>query len=332
MGRKSDGTFRLHIETPAGTACLIQASTNLSLLVPCLHKFDGRSVGSEGCCRSKLPPAVLLRVALPPTPAPTVTTVGTNASGLQFQVKGAAQSCVIMESTNQDQWTPVFTNLAVGQAQTVVGSSAGSADALTTYLTASRSTFLDSSANGLRTFNVSGTIAVGAWLQINVTKTNGAVVCLSVTNQSCSASLFDLAQQLGTAINSSPALQGSDGLVAEDFNAGTYGTACFNLSALSPGLDAAAIQVQLTGSAGLGTSPSAPISLNANLSDLQPRNHLYVTAGAGSLAAAFPFDTTRLPDGFHELAAVAYEGSHVRTQTRITLPIQIQNTPLSNDQ
>ena len=90
-------------------------------------------------------------------------------------MKGAAQPCIILASTNQVQWTPVFTNLAVGQVQTAAGSSAGSADALTTFLTASRSTFLSSSANGLRAFNVAGTIAVGAWLQLSVTKTNGAV-------------------------------------------------------------------------------------------------------------------------------------------------------------
>jgi hypothetical protein len=71
------------------------------------------------------------------------------------------------------------------------------------------------------------------------------------------------------------------------------------------------------------------MSLNANLSDLQPRNHLYITAGTSSLAVTFPFNTTLLADGFHELDAVAYEGSDVRTQTRITLPIQIQNSPLS---
>jgi hypothetical protein len=170
---------------------------------------------------------------------------------------------------------------------------------------------------------------VGAWLQISVTKTNGAVLNLSATNQSSSAALSDLAQQLLTAINSSPALQGSDGLVAQDLSTGAFGTACFNLCARSPDGEAAAIQAQLTGSAGVGTSPCVPMSLNANLSDLQPRNHLYVTAGASNLALTFPLDTTRLADGYHELAAVAYEGSHVRTQTRITLPVQIQNTPLT---
>jgi hypothetical protein len=62
--------------------------------------------------------------------------------------------------------------------------------------------------------------------------------------------------------------------------------------------------------------------------DHEPRNHLYVTLGATNLALAVPFDTTTLPDGFHELTAVAYEGTSVRTQTRATVPVRIQNTPL----
>jgi hypothetical protein len=40
-------------------------------------------------------------------------------------------------------------------------------------------------------------------------------------------------------------------------------------------------------------------------------------------------DTTTLSDGCHELTAVVYEGSDVRTQTRATQNVCIQNTPLS---
>ena len=43
----------------------------------------------------------------------------------------------------------------------------------------------------------------------------------------------------------------------------------------------------------------------------------------------FPLDTTALADGCHELTAVVYEGSHVRTQARVTQNVRIQNTPLS---
>jgi hypothetical protein len=36
-----------------------------------------------------------------------------------------------------------------------------------------------------------------------------------------------------------------------------------------------------------------------------------------------------LSDGSHELTAVVYEGSHVRTQARVTQNVRVQNTPLS---
>jgi hypothetical protein len=161
----------------------------------------------------------------------------------------------------------VFTNLDVGQVQTTASSSPGTADACTTFLTASLADFLASTAYGLRPFNVTGTIALGAWLQLNVIETNGLTVSVSVTNQSASAALLDLAQQLVTAINSCPALQGSDGLIAEDLAAGAFGTATFNLQAGSSGRDAAAIQAGLTTSTTLGASPSSPAQLNSNLSD-----------------------------------------------------------------
>ena len=66
-----------------------------------------------------------------------------------------------------------------------------------------------------------------------------------------------------------------------------------------------------------------------NVSDLRPRAHLYVTAGTSNLSLTFPFVTTNLADGYHELDAVAYEGSHVHTQARATRNIIIQNTSLS---
>jgi hypothetical protein len=69
--------------------------------------------------------------------------------------------------------------------------------------------------------------------------------------------------------------------------------------------------------------------LQDNLGDLQPRAHLYVTAGVTNLPLTFTLDTTALADGFHELTAVAYEGSNVRTQTRAAQTVRIQNTPLS---
>ena len=76
-------------------------------------------------------------------------------------------------------------------------------------------------------------------------------------------------------------------------------------------------------------TPDVTSGLIDNLSDVQPRNHLYVRAGGTNLAVSFPLATIGWADGFHQLTAVAYEGSHVRTQTRITLPVWVQNSSVS---
>jgi hypothetical protein len=40
-------------------------------------------------------------------------------------------------------------------------------------------------------------------------------------------------------------------------------------------------------------------------------------------------DTRLLSDGQHELTAVAYEGTHVRTTSRVSLPVLVQNSSLA---
>src|SRR5262249_10622815 len=139
--------------------------------------------------------------------------------------------------------------------------------------------------------------------------------------------ILQLAQQFVNAINATSALQGSDGLAAEDLLQDSATTVEFNLRARGQGLNASKIQASITGS--LVVSPSSTQSLSQNFRDLQPRNHLYVTAGASNLPITFAFNTTAQADGFHELTAVAYEGSSVRTQKRITQSVRIQNSSLS---
>ena len=40
-------------------------------------------------------------------------------------------------------------------------------------------------------------------------------------------------------------------------------------------------------------------------------------------------NTTALADGYHDLTAVAYEGSNVRTQTKATVTVRVQNSSLN---
>ncbi len=222
-------------------------------------------------------------------------------------------------------------NSALSGAQNTlsVGTAIGGAGALTTFINASRTNFLDSTAAGFRSFTLSGIVNLGSYLQLTVTKTNGSTVTLGVTNNSVSGTLYaNLVQPLYNAVNLSPALQGPDGLFTVDiYISGSVVEIVFQ--AVSPGRPAAQIQINLASSAGITKTPAGVQRLTENLGDLQPRNHLYLTAGATNLSFSFPLDTTTRANGSHELAAVFYEGSHVRTQTRATRTVVISNSPLA---
>ena len=219
------------------------------------------------------------------------------------------------------------------QISALAASSVGSASALTTFVTASRTSFLDTIAFGLRTFTVFEAPTSGSYLLLTVTKTNGgSPVIVGATNSAGNTSISALTQTLVSQINATPALQGSDGIAAEDFignDAHVPPAAQFNLRALSAGWNAARLQASLSGSSPVTVQPSGTQRLDQNLPDLQPRNHLYLTAGATNLPFSFAFNTTTQADGYHELTAVAYEGSHVRTQGRVAQTVRVQNSSLA---
>lgn len=230
----------------------------------------------------------------------------------------------------------------VGSNTTVtVSNSVGTAGVLTTFLSASRSNFLDNFAYGLRSYYVTNTagssVPLNAFLQLFILKTNGVGVTVSVTNLISGTPFNVLARQLFDAANTNAALQSPDGLLVEDinlhedwpYNQFVYGSndfsGEFNLRAQSVGWPASQSRVHLSGSAVFQIFPAGTNFLDDNLGDLRPRDHLYITAGLTNLNLTFPFNTATNADGNHELTAVAYEGSHVRTQTRLSQLIRIQN-------
>ncbi len=214
-----------------------------------------------------------------------------------------------------------------GPLPLTVQSLVGSAPTLTTRARAAQPAFLESAAAGIRAFTVTGTPGAGSVLGLTVSRTNSTQVTIGVTNNS-SLTLYDMGQQLMNAISSSPLLGlAPEGARMTDLVNRSTATNSqkveFNLQANSTGWQAAQIQVAPVGN--FSFSPSGTVRLDVNLEDLRPRNHIYVTAGLDTLPASFSFDSALQSDGAHELFAVAYEGSHVRTQTRATLPVAIQN-------
>jgi uncharacterized protein (TIGR03790 family) len=199
----------------------------------------------------------------------------------------------------------------------------------TTFLTPARTNFLESVAHGCGYLFVSNAPAVGDWLRLTVKKTNATTVVVSVTNTVAGASAYDFLVKLLLQVNATSSLQAADGVFATPANGfDTPPAANMFVVAQSPGWPASKIQVALAASANLVVMPTTTNYLQDNLTDLQPRNFLYVASGATSVPVNFSFDTTLLADGFHELTAVAYEGTSVRTQTRSARNIQIKNTPL----
>ena len=255
---------------------------------------------------------------------PPNATLQSLAAGLAEAVHSISGVSEVMASATGDRITLRSVNPFVSGSQLPVtaGSSAGSAPTLTTFVTASRAEFLDSVVFPCGYLSISNVAAAGDWLQLTVIKTSGVAGMASVTN-SPPMGQGPFLQSLMDQVNSNTDLEMPDGVVAQDLTLNG-----FTLQGRKAGLASLPIQVFLAGSSILPYSPFY-LRLDANLADVQPRNHLYVTAGVTNLAVSYALDTTALADGYHELTAVAYEGSHVRTQTRFDQLVVIHNTPLS---
>jgi uncharacterized protein (TIGR03790 family) len=266
-------------------------------------------------------------------PVPTNATLATAAAGLANALNQQSNLTQVLAFPVGDRIE--LQSLAVmvpGSNLTVsAGSVIGSASNLTTRLTAARPVFLDTVATGYQMVTIDNTPIVGDWLQFTFIKTNGDMVTLGVTNTTAGTTIGTLAQNLANLINANPALQSTDGLFASDFydDDPNLPEVQFFLYARTPGWPASQILATLNTSTNLQAAPDGTNPLADNVNDLRPRNHLYLSSGADSLAVNFACDTTQLPDGCHQLTAVAYEGTSVGTQTKVVRNVQIQNTSLT---
>jgi len=265
---------------------------------------------------------------------PTNATVASVATGLAAALNAQTNSTRVQALAVGDRLELQSLDVTVPGSNVTLSASAtrGSAARLTTLLTSARPASLDSTATGYLGLLASNTPVVGDWLQLSFTKTNGTQVTVSITNSAPGTNIATLVQTLLNGVNANPALQSPDGVLAADYYDDTYCgivAAQLTLYARTPGWPASQVQVTFTASSNLLALPSGTSLLQDNLTDLRPRNHLYVSSGTASLATAWALDTTRFPDGFHQLTAVAYEGTSVRTQTRASRNVRIQNTALT---
>lgn len=336
---------------------LLSGTTNLSLhfnAVDALHPLQQLDLFLDGQflrTLTNIPPTQgnLLSVSINGYPTnlivPPGATLRSLASDLAARLNQAAYSNAtkVLAVAHGDRLELQSLELATpgSQIPLSVSNSPGRAAALTTFVSASGTNLLDTAATGIRlNYLLTNPPAPGDYLQFITLKTNGETVVISVTNTASDTTLAQLARALFDAVNASPALQGPDGVTVENINLhedwavfGIYPTndhsAEFHLRARGPGWAASQVQVCLAGSPTFVVQPAGTNRLDVNLNDLRARAHLYLAAGVSNLQFAFPFNSVTQANGFHELTAVAYEGSHVRTQGRTTQLIQISNAPLA---
>lgn len=317
------GTFRMHVNGVVGQPWAIQTTADLVHWTTVFTNQSGGLMDFVDASATNSFRRFYRAWLVPPVP-PSVTVMNAASNLTLVQVTNALLPYTVGVSTNQGQWTAIETNFNFAEIQTSATSAIGTGHSLTTFLSASQPVFMASQALGMQGYLViSNPAPTNAWIRFTFTKTNGQVVVVGVTNQAGGDSSA-LTSLLLSTINSNADLQGSDGVLADDF---VPGSITFNLYARSAGFQAAAIQV--SNNASRVYMSVLHSSLRQNVSDLEPRNHLYVTAGASVLPVSFTLDTTTLSDGYHNLTAVAYEGSEARTQTQASAPIQIQNSSLS---
>jgi len=267
-------------------------------------------------------------------PAATLFSIASNLTAI-FNGSSYADATKVSAFAHGDRIELQSMNIAKpgSQIPISVSNSIGASSILNTSIAASRTNFLDTIAYGIKSFLVESNPTNGDWLGVTVIETNGTQISLSVTN-STGQTLAQLAQSLIDLINTNlaPSLQTSNGINASDLQSGTDGSlqaVQFNLSANAPGWNASLVQAGISAPPGYVIQPSGTQTLEDNLADLQPRNHLYIKAGVTNLQCNFAFDTTTQADGFHDLTAVVYEGSHVRTQRAVTQTVQVKNSALS---
>ena len=285
---------------------------------------------------TNLPPSPgdVLSVVLNGTPVsytvPTNATLATVATGLASALNLQTNQTQVLAYPVGDRVELLSQAVYVPGSNLLVSASVmpGSAAGPTTQLTPARPAFLDTVATGFQVVTLYNAPLVGDWIQAAIIKTNGTLISLAVTNTVAGTAIGTLTQDLMNLINGTAALQSADGATAGDL-AYDSSSAQFFLYANTPGLPASQVLAGWTTSTNLQAVPTGPNPLADNASDLCPRNHLYVSSGTPSLAVDFACDTTQLADGWHQLTAVAYEGTSVATQTRVVRNVVVQNTSLS---
>lgn len=205
----------------------------------------------------------------------------------------------------------------------VAGSSTGSAGVLTTFAATPSTNFIESPNFAHKILTLSGNPVSGDVVRLVVTNLDGAAFTNRVTAMSTNDTPYSLLTNLAATVNADPGLTNSRGCLIKWVMSGegylvarTNGWEGCNLYA------SYAVVTQL-GSSLVGPDSAGNFTNNSHV--MSARATVFLSEGRTNLVGAYSLNTATLADGPHELMAVAYEGTAVRTQGRTEMPFVVNN-------
>lgn len=281
-----------------------------------------------------------------PTPL-NVATVRVGAAGATYVVlpgddlfavaRGLANAVNLAggpaRATNSgDRVLLTLTNFGGSGAGVAFGFSTGQgpAPSLTVGGAALATNFLDPVYPAREFLFLQGIANTGDLVTLTLRLTNGVAVTNEIVAHA-NETAPSVLQRLMNAVNGDAALQATNGVVARylnDFFTADSAEAVLEARTPGPGGWSNLVDLVVTpavSGAGLSNSVSFTDRMNDNAAVLRPRATVLLNEGLPVLTASHILDTTDLPDGPHELTAVAHNGSAVAEQGRASVPFSVAN-------
>lgn len=209
----------------------------------------------------------------------------------------------------------------------VATSSTGSAGRVTVFARTPFTNFLETTCAAYKQVTLSGTPVSGDVVRATVTRLDG----VAVTNQVVAGTndtVYSLLTSLAGIVTADTDLQTSVGCeskwVSLDYLTGVYEGFFIARTNVWNGYNLT-LKFQVLPAGGGLAAVDWTNKFVDNAGVMSARATVFLSEGETNLSAGYSLNTANLSDGPHELTAVAYEGTAVKTQGRITIPFIVDN-------
>ncbi len=210
----------------------------------------------------------------------------------------------------------------------VASSSSGSASRLTVFARSPFTSFLETTYRAHEQVTLSGTPVSGDVVRAVVTRLDGLTFTNAVVAETNDTAL-SLLTNLAIAVNGDTNLEDASGCdmtwVAYNANIDQYEGYFRSRTNTWEGENLVLAYAVSNQPGSTLTGPGFTDNFNDNSNVLAARAMIFLSEGLDTLDSPYDLNTAALADGPHELTAVAYEGTAVRSQGRAIIPFVVDN-------